>query len=183
MQHIMKKPKNRKGEEKKMSKPTLFDLTTDMRYVMDLIDDGVENLEGALEITKENVENKLEGYAKVIKMYEADVTMFKEAEASLKKKRVTAENNIKRMKELVEYSLSVLGEKKVKAGLFTFAMQNNPASVDVTDIEKIPEEFKTEKSEIVVDKRALLKHVKEALENGEEVEGASLKQTQSLRLR
>lgn len=166
-----------------MTKPTLYDLTTDMRYVMDLIDDGVENLEGALEITKENVENKLEGYAKIIKMYEADVEMFKAEEALLKKKRLTAENNVKRMKNLVEYSLETLGQKKVKAGLYTFSMQNNPASIDVTDVSKIPEEFKTEKHEIVVDKRALLKHVKEELEKGKEIEGVTLKQTESLRLR
>lgn len=166
-----------------MSKPTLYDLTHDMRYVMDLIEDGAENLEEALQITKDNVANKLEGYGKIIKMYEADVTMFKEEEARINKKRKATENNIKRMKELLEYSLSVLEQDKVKSGLFTFAMQNNPPSVNITDADKLPKEYITTKTETVIDKRELLKHIKEELEKGSTVDGAELVQTKSLRIR
>lgn len=69
--------------------------------------------------------------------------------------------------------------KKVQGNLFTVTIQKNPQSVNILNEDLIPEKFKITKTTTSIDRRELLA----ALKEGQAVEGAEIKQTESLRIR
>lgn len=163
---------------------TLYELTNDYMNLLELAEDPdideqafmdtLEGIEGALE-------DKAEGYAKVIRTLEGDAAACDAESKRLRNKKQTIENNIKRMKTALQYAMEVTGKTKFKTALFSFGIQKNPAAVvmDEAYIENIPERFLIPQDP-QIDKKA----IKEALKNGEDLEGlAHLEQTESLRIR
>lgn len=57
-----------------------------------------------------------------------------------------------------------------------FTVKKNPWSLVIHNADLIPDEFKKEKTEIVIDKKA----IKEKITNGEEIEGCEITNTYSL---
>ena len=74
--------------------------------------------------------------------------------------------------------MRAVNKLKFKTKLFSFNVQNNPPTVEVSDEKLIPKEFFVEQSP-KLDRKALLA----ALKDGKEIEGAIIKQTKSLRIR
>jgi predicted nucleic acid-binding Zn-ribbon protein len=71
-----------------------------------------EALEDALNNLSEDIEIKLENYAKIIKNFESDIAGLKAEEERLAKKRKAMENSIKNMKQRMEQRQEY--EKKLK---------------------------------------------------------------------
>lgn len=157
---------------------TLYDLTNDFQKVQALIEDGGEGLQDTLESIELAIEDKLENIGKVIRNLEAEAKAFKEEEQRLADRRRSIENNIKHLKQYAENSMIVTGDKKIKAGLFTFSIQKNPPSVRIFNETIVPKNYFVT-PEPKLDK----KKVQEAIKNGESVAGVELKQTESLRIR
>ena len=122
---------------------------------------------------------KAENIAKWIKNLEAGRDVFKQEAVRLSEKSRTLDNKASRLKRYLQDNLEVAGIDKVKGELFTVSLQNNPVSLDISSIEHIPMEFKRT-PEPVVNKRELLKHIKDT---GEVFEGVEVKQTRSIRIR
>ena len=160
---------------------TLYELNDIYLNLLDLIEAGAddEDVQKALENIQDEIENKADGYAIVIKSLEAQNQMFKEEEKRLYSKRKTNEKNIVRMKRNLEETMYLQDKKKFKTDKFSFNIQKNRATVKIVDEDKIPEEFKEEVITMNVDKKALL----EALKDGELIDGAEYVQTESLRIR
>lgn len=163
---------------------TLYELTNDYLNLLELAEDPdideqafmdtLEGIEGALE-------DKAEGYAKVIRTLEGDAAACDAESKRLRNKKQTIENNIKRMKQALQITMEVTGKTKFKTALFSFGIQKNPAAVvmDEQYIENIPERFL-----IPQDPQINKKAIKEAINAGEDLEGlAHLEQTESLRIR
>ena len=163
---------------------TLYELTEDYMNLLELAEDPdideqaftdtLEGIEGALE-------DKAEGYAKVIRTLEGDAAACDAESKRLRNKKQTIENNIKRMKQALQITMEVTGKTKFKTALFSFNIQKNPAAVvmDEQYIENIPERFLIPQDP-QIDKKA----IKEAIKAGEDLEGiAHLEQTESLRIR
>ena len=163
---------------------TLYELTNDYMNLLELAEDPdideqafmdtLEGIEGALE-------DKAEGYAKVIRTLEGDAAACDAESKRLRNKKQTIENNIKRMKTALQFAMQATGKTKFKTALFSFGIQKNPAAVvmDEAYIENIPERFLVPQDP-QIDKKA----IKEALKNGEDLSGlAHLEQTESLRIR
>lgn len=70
-----------------------------------------------------------------------------------------------------------LDKKKFKTTLFSFSIQKNPASLNIIDEDKIPEDYY--RLEKVFNKN----DIKEAVKNGLLTEAAELVQSESLRIR
>lgn len=157
---------------------SLYDLTQDFKQVQSLIDDGGEGLQDTLDSINLAIEDKLENIGKVIRNLDGEIEMLKNEETRLADKRKALETNKKRLKAYVEDQLTITGKDKVKAGLFSFSMQNNPPSVNILDEEGIPEIYRVEQKPRI-DKKLLLSDLK----NGNEINGAELKQGRSLRIR
>lgn len=163
---------------------TLYQLTADYMNLLALAEDPdideqafmdtLDGIGGAIEV-------KAEGYAKVMRQLEADAAACEAESKRLKNKAKTIDNNIKRMKQALQYAMVATGKTKFKTALFSFGIQKNPASVvmDETYIENIPERFLIRK-----DPEINRKAIKEAINNGEDIGGiAHLESTESLRIR
>ena len=166
--------------------PTMYEITADMAFLYELMEQGELDpiaLRDALNVSKEELAIKLEAYAKVIKEIEAEIDAIKKEKERLDAKLKANENHIKAKKEAMKFGVITAEPetKKIKSGLFTFAVQNNPKSVVIDEpyIENIPEEYLKFK-EPEVDKKKIAEHIKA----GVDLTGiAHLEQTSSLRIR
>ena len=86
------------------------------------------------------------------------------------------QNNSDRLKTALEQSMIFLNKRKFKTSLFSFNIQKNTPSVNITGA--VPEQFLIPQ-EPKVDKRAIIAYVKE---HGN-TEYAELTQSESLRIR
>lgn len=101
---------------------------------------------------------------------------MKSLEEHYKKSRKTLENQMEFWKSVIKDCMITLGEKKIITDTGSITVKNNPKSVKIIDESLVPEEFKTEEISIKIDKKAL----KQRIEEGEEFEGITLEQTQSI---
>ena len=164
---------------------TLYELTNDYMELLQMAEDPdideqafmdtLEGIEGALE-------DKADNYAKIMRMLETDAKGIRAEEDRLSARRKTIENNIKRMKQSLQYAMEATGKTKFKTQLFSFNVQNNPASVvmDEPDVANIPERFLKYKDPDI-DRKA----IKDAIKAGDEdaMDIAHLEQTRGLRIK
>jgi hypothetical protein len=96
-----------------------------------------------MEALSMDIEDKADGYAKVIRQLEANVAACKAEIQRLKTTATTMENNIKRMKENLQDAMEVTGKRKFKTPLFSFSVQKNPPSLvlDEVDTARIPADY------------------------------------------
>ena len=145
----------------------------------DLDDDMQAMLDDALANLADDIEVKLEGYAKVIKNFESDIEGLKKEEDRLAGKRKTLENRVKSMKTAMRDAMIATGKLKVKGDLFSFTVRNNAPSVvmDEQYIENIPEKYLIPQ-EPKIDRKLLAEDLKA---DGAALEGiAHLESSQSI---
>lgn len=155
----------------------LYELSQNYLAVQDM-DLEPETLKDTLDSIEEAIEVKAENIAKWIRNLEADKKAFEEEEKRFKEKKQAADNRIKSLKLYLEDNMRLTGKTKFKAGFFSFAIQNNPPSVEVFDEALIPKQFLIEQP-VKIDRAG----IKELLKAGEEVPGAELKHSSGLRIR
>ena len=159
----------------------LYELTQNYLNLQELLENEEipkEMVIDALDNVGEELEAKAENIAKLIKTLEIDITGYKAEETRLALKRKSLENRVKSLKEYLDNAMKVTGKTKFKGQLFSFSIQKNPPSVNVIDEKLIPEEYFIPQ-EPALDKKRLLSDLK----SGIKVEGAEVKQTESLRIK
>ena len=140
-----------------------------------------EALEEALDNLGEDIEIKLENYAKIIRNFESDIEGLKTKEARLAAKRKAKENAIKNMKERMTLAMQQTGKLDIKTPLFSFKIQKNTPSVvlDVHSVLDVPEKYRIPQ-EPKIDKKLL----KADIEAGEDLNGiAHIERSESVRIR
>lgn len=160
---------------------TLYDLTEEYRLLLELAEDpevNPETLEDTMEALDGEIEDKADGYAKVIKQLDVNAAALKAEEKRLCAKRTVCENNIKRMKQALQNAMEVANKPKFKTDLFSFGIQKNPAKLVIDDERRIPHDFMTQPDPVPNNKA-----IREALNEGFEFEWCHLEQTSSLRIR
>lgn len=158
---------------------TLYDLSERYQNVLEIAEMlDQEQLEEALKGIDDEIDNKADGYAKVIKELEAQDNAIKDEIKRLSDRKSAINNNIKRMKESLQEQMLLMDKRKIKTPFFSFNIQNNPPSLSILDESHIPKRF-YEEQDPKLNKRELLK----ALKDGEELEGVEIKQGESLRIR
>lgn len=135
-------------------------------------------IEAALEINKENLERKFDGYCKAIAIYNSDVEAFDAEIKRLQARKKTAQNAIDRMEQALLNAMTTMELEKVKAGTFTVGTRKS-TSVEILDENAIPSAYKTEVTTVKVDKNA----IKNAIKAGETVDGATLLEKKNLSIR
>lgn len=126
----------------------------------------------------EELDTKRENVGLYIKNLTAEIDMFKAEEKNLKERRQIKERKIERLKDYLTRSMQLTGDKLLETPRIKLSFRKS-TSVDVLDIEKIPDMYIKEKVEVSADKTLL----KKALQSGEEIEGAILKETQNLQIK
>lgn len=138
----------------------------------------MDMLAEAMKQVGDELETKAENYAKIIKQIEGDIDTVKKEKDRLASKQRSMENNIRWLKMNLQAAMELQDKRKFKTDLFSFNIQKNPKSVQITcDPCLLDERFQSIK--VDADKKA----IKEALEAGETIEGAELIQTEGLRIR
>ena len=130
------------------------------------------------------IEDKADGYAKIIMGMKADIEALRAEEGRLAARRKALENRQQALKNNLEPNMRVMGKTKFKTALFSFNIQKNAPSVRIDDEARLMEALKMEapellKTKIEIDKKALLS----ALKAGAAFKGAEIQQSESLRIR
>ena len=158
----------------------LYKLTQNYNNLLELVDNPdvpTEMLEESLNSIDDEIDTKAENIAKVIKSIESDIAGLKGEEKRLADRRKSLEGRIDNLKEYVEGSMRAVGKEKIRGKVFTLGIQKNAPSVDIIDKDVIPEQY------FITKKELSKKDILVALKKGEEVPGAAVKQTESLRIR
>lgn len=158
----------------------IYELGTNYQDVYNQIAQGDDSQVyiDTLDSINEAIESKANNYAKVIKNIEADNDMLDKEIKRLQSRKKSNENAIHNMKMNLQDAMEMTGKTVFKTPLFSFGIQNNKESTNIIDETEIPEQYFNEQPK-KLDKKRLL----EDLQNGEEISGAGIKQTRSLRIR
>lgn len=125
---------------------TLYELTADFMALLEMAEDPDTDpvaFEDTMEALGLEIEDKADGYAKVIRQLEGNIAACKAEIQRLKTAATVMDNNIKRMKENLQDTMEVTGKRKFKTPLFSFGIQKNPPSLvlDAVDTGMIPGEY------------------------------------------
>ena len=166
---------------------TLYDLNVQMQTILEMAEDGdldQKLIADTLEGVEGEIEDKLDSYGVVMNELQMDVAKIDQEIKRLTEKKRLINNNIDRMKNVVQYTMTeVLNTKKVKGEKFTWSIQKNGGKAPVilnpdVSIMSYPERFQD--WDVKADKVA----IREALEAGEVLPFASLgERGESLRLK
>ena len=157
----------------------LYELSTGYKNIEYLLENGENNeeLAAVLNSLDAEIEDKAENIAKIIKNYEGDIAAFKEEEKRIAERRRKLENIVKRLKEYLFNNMKLTNKTKFKKGTFSFNIVKNPPSAEITNADIISSDYKVLTE--ILDKKAILQDLKD----GKDVQGAILKQSESLRIR
>lgn len=161
----------------------LYELSQNFRNLQQVLENAGEdeNLkELVINSMKElecDLSTKVENIVRLIKNLQAEVEALKAEEKRLAKERKIRENKIENLQGYLFDTISGLEKREVKGGIFTVSIKKNPPKAVVEELNAIPKQFIVNTPS--VDKKML----KEALKNGEIIEGAKLVQEESLKIR
>lgn len=152
----------------------LYEMTNDLAEIMEIPEEEMTP-EVKAEIQQailDAIQNKGEGIIAVIRNYESRIDAVKAEEKRLAEYRKPMENKVKRLREYTKECLLQANLTKVETNLGRISIRKSPDSVEVTDINKIPNIYKIKEETVKVDKKTL----KDFLQKGHKVDGAVLVQ-------
>lgn len=151
----------------------LYQLTENYNNLYDLLENEevpIEVVEEAIKEIEDGIEDKFENISKLIKTIEGQVKVFKDEEKRLKTRRTTMENKVKSLKNYMLDQLTIMDRTKVQANTFVVRKQKSPKSIEITNPSKLDDKYL-----IPQEPKPDSKAIKEDLDNGVEVEGATYK--------
>ena len=191
----------------------LYEITDDLKQIEDLFQNAVDEngeardltpeedtfLKSCLNVSEDELKEKLEGYGKIIANLKFDADTIK-AEADLVKKEYdrlsakakAAENRVTSLKSYILWAFDALKLDKVKTPSFTVFKKKNPLSLNVDDVNvsTLDEKYITKS----VSKSALQQAIKDGSltvtdtglvlkQDGELIEGLKATSTTSIQVR
>jgi len=157
----------------------LYELTAQYQRLADMELDGQEDFEAFNALMNEltdDITAKADNVAAVIKTMDAEADALAEEIKRLQDRKRSIANKGDSLRAYLHENLKASGLDKVQGRLFTVALQKNPASVQVEESMLADEWFVTTRTP---DKSK----IKDALKAGQVIEGATLWQSESLRIR
>lgn len=121
----------------------IYELTAEYKHLAELLEQG-EDTTVLLDKVEDELEQKADNYARIIRNFEGDIAALKAEEKRLKDKRGTLENAVKKLKETLQTAMIETDKRKFKTDLFSFTIAKNggalPVIVDVPT-EELADEF------------------------------------------
>lgn len=148
----------------------VFQMLTDPDIPEDAVLDSLEAIEATMD-------DKADGYAKIIKMLEGDASVIDAEIKRLQERKATVTRKKEWMKHQLEDTMRATGRTKFKTALFSYSIQKNGGArpVDLTDV--VPAEWLKPGDPDV-------RRIREYLEAGNELPFAALgDRGESLRIR
>lgn len=124
----------------------LYQLTSNYETVLNMLyDEEVDEqmVIDTLESIEGEIEDKADGYAKIIKELLGDAEKIKVEKQRLETRQKAFENRARLLKDNLEKVLKQLGKTKFKTELFSFNIQKNGGKLPliIDDIARVPEEY------------------------------------------
>lgn len=160
---------------------TLYEITDEYRQLLEMAEDpdmDPEVLRDTMEAIDADLEDKADGYAKVIRMLEADEDGLDAEIKRLQARKSAVSGNKGRIKDTLERVMRQTGKTKFKTLLFSFGIQKNPPSVAILKEDSVPIDYL-----VVPDPQPDKKRILAELKAGAKFDWAELRQTEALRIR
>ena len=159
---------------------TLYEITDEYRQLLEIAEDpdmDPEVLRDTMEAIAADLEDKADGFAKVIRTLEAEEAGLDAEIKRLQARKSAVAGSKARINGSLVASMRATGETKFKTQLFSFGIQKNPASVVLAE-GKVPTEYS-----IIQEPDPDKKRIAAELKAGAHFDWAELRQTESLRIR
>lgn len=147
----------------------------------ELIDNGGEltpELETALAITEEQLQNKSVAYSFVIKQMDADIDTIDAEIKRLQAAKKQREKASEYLKERIKHAMELFSIEEIKTPLVKINFRKSE-TVEVENVNELTSAYKTIKIVETADKMA----IKEAIKNGAVIPGCSIVQHRNLQIR
>lgn len=161
----------------------LWEITQEFLALASLIEEaGGEATDEVMEelaISRENFAHKAEGYAKLILKWDSEVDAASAEIKRIQAIKKTKENAVGRLKETLKTALLIFGQedskgiKRFETPLIKLSTRKS-TSIEITDEQALPQEA------FVIKKEVSKTAIKELLEAGAAIEGASVKENISV---
>lgn len=132
----------------------------------------------ALAINETNFENKLVGCSFVMKSFDNNINIIDEEIKRLTQLKKSAVNSKERLKTIISNAMQLFGKDEVKTAIVKLSFRKSE-SVNVEDVNALPNEYKVVKVTEAADKIK----IKEALNNGVEIDGCSISVNYNLQIK
>lgn len=162
---------------------TLYEISTNIREVIEngfaTDDDGVITFdESDLESLQEDLKDKLEACALMLKNWNADATAIKAEEDALKGRRQTLSNKIENLQKYMTTCMQFNGIPKLETSKARVSFRKSEA-VTITNEEVIPQEY----IKTTITMKPSLSDIKKAIKDGNDVPGAHLEVKQNIQIK
>lgn len=143
---------------------TLHKLTDDYKVLENMLDReeydfDQEGIKQSLNSLKVDIEDKVENVAKFVLSLQAQAEMIKTEEARLRARRNALENRAEWLKSYLLNEMSIVMIDKVKREVITVSIQKSPPSVEILNLQALPEQYT--KTTIEPQKYLIIKHFKD----------------------
>ncbi len=155
----------------------LYELATTYQEILEMDLEG-EQLDEMLSILEDDVADKAENIAKVMRTLEVEGVAYDDEIKRLQAKKQACTKKSTRLKDYLDVMLKSMEIKKLDGKLFKFSYRKSE-SVKLTDESKLPELYVKTKTTTSADKTA----IKKALKAGEVIEGAEIEVKQNLQIK
>lgn len=162
----------------------LYELNKEWEQVFNMLENPeIDNqaVFDTIESIESNIDSKADGYGKIIRMLQGNIAMADEEIKRLQSRKKTLENREKCLKDNLYKIMKNIGKPTIDTGLFKFWYQKNAESVEIAEdfnIEDLPDEYAIPQPPKINKTK-----IKEAIKDGWEIPWATIKQTESLRMR
>lgn len=133
----------------------LYELTGEFLQLMDMLEDEETDEQVILDTLEGidfEIEQKADGYAKIIKSLESNIDGLNKESDRLTNRRKIYENRIKWLKQNLEMCMRATGKRKFTTDLFSFNIQKNGGKrklvIDV-DVENVPEQYRIKQPDAI----------------------------------
>jgi len=150
----------------------LYEITENLKQINQMLEDGVslEELKDALADVDEAFEEKANGILFLIRNMESNIDAIKLEEARLASRKKSMEKQIESVKEYLINNMVATGKTKLDNGIIKASYIKPKAMLNLIDESIVPDNYKTPKVTIALDKASMLADLK----NGIEIDGASI---------
>lgn len=148
---------------------TLYELTGDYLQLMEMLYDDEADPQAVADTMEGiggEIEDKADGYAKIIRQLTADADTLKTEIARMTERKKALEEKAEKLKSTLKVAMETTGKTKFKTACFSFSIANNPVAVVLDDPKRVPWQYLTPQ-EPKIDKTA----IKKAMEAGADFEG------------
>ena len=167
---------------------SIYNISSDLKKIYEDLDNGngidletgeiKPEIMQQLSISRNELETKAVDYGYVIKAFDDEIDIIEREIERLEERKAYVKKNKERMKNIVSSAMEEFGINKIKSETLQLSFRKSE-SVDIFDESLIDDKFKKVKTEISLDKTA----IKNAIKNGEDVQGAKIVEKNNLQIK